>query len=44
LKNCFNGITDLQLDYFFEVYTKKMNKCIMEPGEAIGALTAQSIG
>jgi len=21
-----------------------MNKCIMEPGEAIGALTAQSIG
>lgn len=44
LKNSFNGITDFQLDYFFEVYIKKMNKCILEPGEAIGAITAQSIG
>lgn len=23
---------------------KKMNKCILEPGEAIGSITAQSIG
>jgi hypothetical protein len=44
LKNSFNGITDFQLDYFLQVYIKKMNKCIMEPGEAIGAITAQSIG
>lgn len=29
---------------FFNIYIKKINKCIIEPGEAIGALTAQSIG
>lgn len=44
MKNCFNGITDRQLCYFFNLYIKKLNKAIMEPGEAIGALTAQSIG
>ena len=44
LKNSFFGITDIQLRLFFRVYIKKINKCIIEPGEAIGALTAQSIG
>lgn len=44
LKNCFHGITDAQMRLFFIVYVKKMNRCIIEPGEAIGALTAQSIG
>jgi DNA-directed RNA polymerase III subunit RPC1 len=43
-RNCFNGITDNQMIYFFKTYIKKINRCIMEPGEAIGALTAQSIG
>lgn len=44
LKNSFHGITDLQLRLFFNIYIKKINRCIIEPGEAIGALTAQSIG
>jgi DNA-directed RNA polymerase III subunit RPC1 len=44
MKNCFNGITNRQLACFFSLYVKKLNKAIMEPGEAIGALTAQSIG
>lgn len=44
MKNCFNGITDKQLALFFNLYVKKINKALMEPGEAIGALTAQSIG
>lgn len=44
LRNCFNGITDKQLSFFFTCYVKKINRCIMEPGETIGALTAQSIG
>lgn len=44
LRNCFHGITDLQLRLFFTIYIKKINRCIIEPGEAIGALTAQSIG
>lgn len=44
LKNCFNGITDKQLSYFYNLFVKKLNKALMEPGEAIGALTAQSIG
>lgn len=29
---------------FFKVYIKRINRSIIEPGEAIGALTAQSIG
>lgn len=44
MKNCFNGITDKQLALFFNLYVKKLNKALMQPGEAIGALTAQSIG
>jgi len=44
VKNSFNGITNLQLRLFFKLYIKKINRCIIEPGEAIGALTAQSIG
>lgn len=44
IKNSFHGITNLQLKLFFSIYIKKINRCIIEPGEAIGALTAQSIG
>ena len=44
LKNCFHGITDMQLKLFFSIYIKRINRSIIEPGEAIGALTAQSIG
>ena len=44
LKNAFHGITDMQLKLFFSIFIKKINRCIIEPGEAIGALTAQSIG
>ena len=29
---------------FFNIYIKRINRAIIEPGEAIGALTAQSIG
>ena len=44
LKNCFHGITDKQMLLFFQLYIKRINRAIIEPGEAIGALTAQSIG
>ena len=44
MKNCFHGITDQQMKLFFRVYIKRINRSIIEPGEAIGALTAQSIG
>jgi len=34
----------MQMALFFKVYIKRINRSIIEPGEAIGALTAQSIG
>jgi DNA-directed RNA polymerase III subunit RPC1 len=44
MKNCFNGITAPQLSLFFTLCLKKLSKALTEPGESIGALTAQSIG
>lgn len=44
IRNCFHGITDQHMKLFFNIYIKRINRAIIEPGEAIGALTAQSIG
>ena len=32
IKNCFHGITDRQLSFFFNIYCKKLNRAILEPG------------
>jgi DNA-directed RNA polymerase III subunit RPC1 len=32
LRNCFHGITDLQMKLFFVIYIKRINRTIIEPG------------
>jgi DNA-directed RNA polymerase III subunit RPC1 len=47
IKNFQNGIfsiTDNQLSEFFRILVKKYNKAKIVPGEAVGAVAAQSIG
>jgi DNA-directed RNA polymerase III subunit RPC1 len=37
-------MTKQEMEHFFKMYEEKLMKAIIEPGEPIGALTAQSIG
>ncbi|KAK8814306.1 hypothetical protein WA158_008168 [Blastocystis sp. Blastoise] len=43
INNC-NGITYMQLQKLFDIAWHKYRKAIVEPGEAVGALSGQSFG
>ena len=44
-KNCFNNkLSKKQIDYICDMFAKSFNKTIVEAGEMIGIIAAQSIG
>ncbi len=44
IKNRKYGFTKRQVVFFVSTLVDRLNKAIMEPGEPVGAITAQSIG
>lgn len=38
------GMTQRQVKYLVDSFITKMNRAVMEPGETVGPITAQSIG